>query len=172
MAHTSTSNKLSFSKGWYALNFVSMCIKNVQCLIFKYAFKSVSNLFRICVFPLFIKMFQPGNFIFGNSDIFSLLLKRIMKDFNILNYRDDTFSLYSIDTVGLFSSSDNTDNPFVSMCVWVCISAGIFGKESGMEVHFETWRHNYGQNSLITLAMHLNTKLESKRLLSASLITY
>lgn len=92
MAHTSTSNKLSFSTGWYALNFVSMCIKNVQCLIFKYAFKSVSNLFRICVFPLFIKMFQPGNFIFGNSDIFSLLLQRIRKDFNILNQRDDTFS--------------------------------------------------------------------------------
>lgn len=29
MAHTSTSDKLSFSKGRCALNFVSMCIKNV-----------------------------------------------------------------------------------------------------------------------------------------------
>lgn len=119
----------------------------MQCIIFKFAFKSATILFKICVFPLFIKMFQPGNFIFGNSDIFYFFWREQINDFTTLKLQGwHIFSLYGIGMVELYSSSNNTNNPFVSMCVCIWISACIFWKQSG----------------LTSLAMHQNPKLGTK----------
>lgn len=48
MAHTSTFNELSFSKGWWALNFVSRCIKDVLQVEILPSADTVDN-FEMCL---------------------------------------------------------------------------------------------------------------------------
>lgn len=91
----------------------------IQRIIFKYASKAVSDSFRICVFPLFIKMFQPGNFIFGNSDIFPFL-RREGK-----SYKDEIFLLCTT-LIGLSCSLLIMQIIFLYACVFGFISLHVY----------------------------------------------